>query len=300
VGSKDITKKKCYTYWDNEISKGDMGGYWDNTSYELDTTLMSEDAQRHFGVATDLGQTDIEKEIEDWAFEYAYDYEQKNKRYAKGGGVDGFNALDLPVKYKLYDEKGNIIHTTTSFNRASDKSVMENLKVIATDKSGNSRVIREIKYAEGGSVDEGFDWNKIYEPLSEQEQEILNERIKKEEADITTKEKDSWAKNIKAVGKNWNDAFIRRVNSAKHNIDKFIEWSSKKYGEEKAQSYFSYALEDIDSIRELRYSALKYANNLEKRLREAYDKHFVKGVKKHAKGGQIEDCGCWHYEIGGL
>jgi hypothetical protein len=23
-------------------------------------------------------------------------------------------------------------------------------------------------------------------------------------------------------------------------------------------------------------------------------------VPKHAKGGQIEDCGCWHYEIGGL
>jgi hypothetical protein len=95
-------------------------------------------------------------------------------KYADGGGVDGFNALDLPIKYKLYDEKGNIIHTTTSFNGACSKSFRENLKVIATDKSGNSRVISEIKYAEGGSVGEFYEGQSIYiKPI------VYSEELKK-------------------------------------------------------------------------------------------------------------------------
>lgn len=74
-----ITKQKCFAFWINEIAK-DSQQYWNSQFLELDVTAMSEDAQHHFGAATDMGQTDIEKDIEDWAFEYLYD---NNKRVPK-------------------------------------------------------------------------------------------------------------------------------------------------------------------------------------------------------------------------
>ena len=71
-----VNKQKCFSYWNNEIAK-DKNAYWDNQSLEVNSTLMAEDAQSNFGVATDMGTTDIEKDIEDWAFEYAYNLEAK-------------------------------------------------------------------------------------------------------------------------------------------------------------------------------------------------------------------------------
>lgn len=119
-GGVELTKQKCFAFWNNEMAK-DKNVYWDNQSYELNTTLMSEDAQHHFGVATDMGQTDIEKDIEDWAFEYVYDWEQKNKKYAYGGEIgDGFLISEMRnyLNKKFPDSFGFVVNTPESNTRA--------------------------------------------------------------------------------------------------------------------------------------------------------------------------------------
>jgi hypothetical protein len=91
-----------------------------------------------------------------------------NNQYAEGGGVglDDFDALDLPISYKLINNKGEVIFKTNSFNKASDTRTIKGLegegklKIIATDKSGNQRIIADgidedgKKYEKGGNMNE--------------------------------------------------------------------------------------------------------------------------------------------------
>ena len=80
------TKQQVFNYWNNQINKDPkkVGGYWDSTMLDINSTLMSENAIQHFGVYTEKGETEIEEDIYDWGSEFHYDWEQKNKKYAKG------------------------------------------------------------------------------------------------------------------------------------------------------------------------------------------------------------------------
>ena len=80
------TKQQVFNYWNNQINKNPkkVGGYWDSTMLDINSTLMSENAIQHFGVYTEKGETEIEEDIYDWGSEFHYDWEQKNKKYAKG------------------------------------------------------------------------------------------------------------------------------------------------------------------------------------------------------------------------
>ena len=87
-------------------------------------------------------------------------YEDMGEEYANGGGVeyyknstirkgtfgdDDFNPMDLPVTYRVYDENGKVVGKTTSFNNsgAIAYKLGYKAKIVATDKSGNERVIQD-------------------------------------------------------------------------------------------------------------------------------------------------------------
>jgi len=140
-------------------------------------------------------------------------------------------------------------------------------------------------YADGGGV-KNFDYNKLFESLSKEKQEILNLSAKNEEKKSKTDVKNAYAYEIKATGVDWNDAFINRVKSAKNDIEKFVEKSNLK-DYKNAQDYWESALDNIESIRELGFEARTYANNLENKLRSLYNQSFIKGTKilKYEGGG---------------
>lgn len=91
------------------------------------------------------------------------------EEYAKGGLADNFDYMDLPITYTLTDAQGNLVLKTTSFNKAVDTRTLNSftqkgkLKLVATDKSGNSKVISEgitekgEVFAKGGQISTG-DW----------------------------------------------------------------------------------------------------------------------------------------------
>ncbi len=64
-----LTKKQVFAYWQNEERKN-KNEYCEYPLTQRDTTLMGEDAQRHFGVATEGGNTPIEQDIFEWAVDY--------------------------------------------------------------------------------------------------------------------------------------------------------------------------------------------------------------------------------------
>lgn len=57
-------------YWTRQINSG-AETYKDDVG-EKDYTYMGEDAARHFGVESETGQTDIEKDIFEWATEMIF------------------------------------------------------------------------------------------------------------------------------------------------------------------------------------------------------------------------------------
>ncbi len=67
--SDGITKEKVCAYWRAEEMK-DKNAYKDANTDERNETEMGEDAQRHFGVETDNGQSEIEQSIFEWAVDY--------------------------------------------------------------------------------------------------------------------------------------------------------------------------------------------------------------------------------------
>jgi len=102
-------------------------------------------------------------------------YEDMGEEYANGGGVeyyknstirkgtfgdDDFNPMDLPVTYRVYDENGKVVGKTTSFNNsgAIAYKLGYKAKIVATDKSGNERVIQDgvnskgEQFAGGGGI----------------------------------------------------------------------------------------------------------------------------------------------------
>ena len=67
---ENITRTKVLNYWTRQINSG-KETYKDECG-EKDFTRMGEDAAEHFGVMSDNGQTDIEKDIFDWATELIF------------------------------------------------------------------------------------------------------------------------------------------------------------------------------------------------------------------------------------
>ncbi len=64
---KTITRTSVFNFWNRDIAKYpkqyiDCG--------EFDTTMMGEEAAEHFECLTEDGQSEIEREIFDWAVEY--------------------------------------------------------------------------------------------------------------------------------------------------------------------------------------------------------------------------------------
>lgn len=64
---KTITRASVFNFWLRDISKSpniyiDCG--------EFNTTVMGEEAACHFDCDTEMGQSDIEQQIFDWAVEF--------------------------------------------------------------------------------------------------------------------------------------------------------------------------------------------------------------------------------------
>lgn len=99
---------------------------------------------------------------------YEY-YVSSTNKYSKGGLAGNFDYMDLPITYTLTDSQGNLVLKTKSFNKAVDTRTLNSftekgkLKLVATDKSGNSKVIGEgiteigEVFAKGGQISTG-DW----------------------------------------------------------------------------------------------------------------------------------------------
>jgi hypothetical protein len=202
-----------------------------------------------------------------------------NPKYRKGGEVklSPLENARLDVLQKRED-----LDMLTKSENAEYEALVKKYRKTAAYKKAQSK-----KYAEGGAPAADFDWNKLYEPLSKEEEAILDAKAKTEKEKERVDEKNAWAKQIRAKGKDWNEAFLNRVNSAKHNVDKLIEWHNKIGISEKTKAYSAYAKEDIDSIKELKFEAVKYAENLEKKLKEFHNTMFTSSNKK-AKGGKVK------------
>lgn len=67
---EQITRTKVMNYWTRQINSG-KETYKDECG-EKQYTKMGEDAADHFGVMSDNGQSDIEKDIFDWATELIF------------------------------------------------------------------------------------------------------------------------------------------------------------------------------------------------------------------------------------
>lgn len=65
--TKIITRASVFNFWNRDIQKY-PAQYID--CGEFITTTMGEEAAEHFGCMTDDGQSEIEREIFDWAVEY--------------------------------------------------------------------------------------------------------------------------------------------------------------------------------------------------------------------------------------
>ena len=63
------TKYEVFSYWENEERKN-KNEYTNIGSSERDETQMGEDAARNFGVDSDMGNTEIENLIFEWAVDY--------------------------------------------------------------------------------------------------------------------------------------------------------------------------------------------------------------------------------------
>ncbi len=66
---KSITRASVMNFWVREINK-DNEGYIDECR-EFNTTYMGEMAAEHFGVLSEMGDTEVESEIFDWAVEFS-------------------------------------------------------------------------------------------------------------------------------------------------------------------------------------------------------------------------------------
>lgn len=62
------TKTRIFDYWKNELIRNPK--VYDDSIGEKIYTLMSEDAEQHFKVATPNGDSFIEELISDWAIDY--------------------------------------------------------------------------------------------------------------------------------------------------------------------------------------------------------------------------------------
>jgi hypothetical protein len=205
-------------------------------------------------------------------------------------GNEKLSVGDVGKQAKITKGSENIYLDITVYNEKNEEYVIGLYS--KENHNGLKQIAKDLidKYAKGGGVKDDFDWNKVFEPLSPEEEKELFLKLKKEEKDTITNEKNIHAKNIRAKGSNWNEAFIFRVKSARYSISKFIEWAKKK-DDEKAKDWFNESLEHIDSIKELGYEARRYGNSMEKRLRNYYDELYIKNNKnpKYAKGGTIQD-----------
>ena len=135
------------------------------------------------------------------------------------------------------------------------------------------------------SVDDDFDWDALFAPLTEEQAYNIEMRLKAE-----TDEEMALAKNarLKKIGSHiqggpsaWNRAFLYRVNEAKRAIQDFVENRERK-------DLYEFAMEAIAGLRELGFQAVPYANRLEEALsKEAYNS----GPKKQrfADGGKKGD-----------
>lgn len=63
-----ISRNKVFEYWKNELIRNPK--VYDDSIGEKIYTLMSEDAEQHFRVATPNGDSFMEELISDWAIDY--------------------------------------------------------------------------------------------------------------------------------------------------------------------------------------------------------------------------------------
>ena len=66
---KTITRASVMNFWVKAIAK-DNEGYIDECN-EFNTTYMGEMAAEHFGVMTEMGNSETESDIFDWAVEFS-------------------------------------------------------------------------------------------------------------------------------------------------------------------------------------------------------------------------------------
>ena len=189
------------------------------------------------------------------------------------------------------DKKGDPYHIGQMYDKNGDKAFYDDVDKWLVDKCDIEGNVYGSFHAQGGTLEgkmANVDWDAVYAPLTDAEEKEHLARMLKEDKEEDTKLKNEHAKRIGAAGQDWNDAFLKRVKSAKEEINDFVQKSNQKH-DEAAKAAWNYSLEAIESVRELGFKARDYANALEKKLREAYDTSWIKNKKidKFEEGGQI-------------
>ena len=208
------TKQQVFNYWNNQINKDPkkVGGYWDSTMLDINSTLMSENAIQHFGVYTEKGETEIEEDIYDWGSEFHYDWEQKNKKYAKGttieGGKLGKYIVNGTIKIKR-EEGGYDTERVNGSVMANNKDEAEN-KVVAyyENRYGTSESEMEVDlmvsniFAKGTTIEE-FNYNPKIDYLSEYHllpKKVQDIIFKEEYEDSTYESNNKLIKELNGIG----------------------------------------------------------------------------------------------------
>lgn len=202
--------------------------------------------------------------------------------YGSDGEVVGFDSKGTRALYI------NLVKDDAKFadgGNVSDVEFVDTNKgtFITPDEGSDSRAA--ILFEDGGAT---FDWSEVFKPLTDEEIERSAKELKENESADLKRRKDAYKEKIRASGKDWNDAFLRRVRAVKNSIQDFVDAHNR--GSESATNYARYAFEEIEGVKEMGFGASKYANELEKKFRTLYDKAMIKNQKidKFAHGGRLK------------
>lgn len=90
-----------------------------------------------------------------------------------------------------------------------------------------------------------------------------------------------------------NEKYGKGGKTPRENLEKELKRLQRDLNSSRLRTYIQGDnSEEAKALRKEREVKLARFNEVLSLLREAQ--------KQHAKGGQIKDCGCWHYEVGGL
>lgn len=234
-------------------------------------------------------------------------------KYENGGGVDsderfGLSGIvEVKPRHAHRDDVKELIdwldnnswkyereETNTSRQQGEQKYIQISTKNVSREEVLVLKRYLENKswefvnlYKNGGGVDDKFNWESVFSPLTAEEEAVFAEKYEGERKLEEKNKRDSYAKTIRATGNDWNDATKRRIKSAKKHLELMFD-SVKRNDRVEAVDWFNYAIEDINSIDEMGFEAKEYAKNLKQKAYDMRDEYFkTHGISKMNNGGGI-------------